>query len=144
MLRRIYLTLTAGLLILTPCQADDQDAKALEGTWIPQSGELSGSPFPEAILKTIKLEIKDGKYTVTAGAAVDKGIAKIDSSKKPKEMDIMGTEGPNKGKTIPVIYEIDGDTLKVCYELAGKERPKSFKTESGSMTLTIVYKREKP
>ena len=67
----------------------------------------------------------------------------MDPSVKPKAMDITGTEGPNKGKIIQAIYELDGDTWKVCYDLSGKERPKSFKTESGTMALLVVYKRGK-
>jgi uncharacterized protein (TIGR03067 family) len=58
-------------------------------------------------------------------------------------MDITGTDGPNKGKTFPAIYELDGDTLKVCYDLSGKERPKALKTESGTMTFLVIYKRVK-
>ena len=134
-----------GLLVFASAGAlaDDKDLKALDGTWIPQSGELGGSKFPDEILKKIELVTKDGKYTVTADKQVDKGSIKIDAAKKPKHMDIVGGEGPNKGKTFPAIYEIDGDILKICYDLSGKERPKEFKTASGTMTLLIVYKKAK-
>src|SRR4051794_40819519 len=36
-------------------------------------------------------------------------------------MDITGTSGPNKGKTILAIYEQKGDTLRICYDLSGKK-----------------------
>ena len=29
----------------------------------------------------------------------------------PKAMEVTGTDGPNKGKTFPAIYELKGDTL---------------------------------
>ena len=35
-------------------------------------------------------------------------------------MDITGTNGPNKGKTFLVIYELKGDELRVCYDLSGE------------------------
>jgi uncharacterized protein (TIGR03067 family) len=59
-------------------------------------------------------------------------------------MDITGTDGPNKGKTILAIYERDGDTLRVCYDLSGKSRPTEFKTETGTQLFLVTYKREKP
>jgi uncharacterized protein (TIGR03067 family) len=140
---RFCLTVVACLGVLAVSKADEKDSKALNGTWLPQSGEFGGNKFPDEVLKTIKLEIKDGVYTVTVGNAVDKGTAKIDASKKPKEMDIAGTDGPNKGKMFPAIYELDGDTLKICYDLGGKDRPKAFKSESGTMTFLATYKRAK-
>ncbi len=65
------------------------------------------------LLKTIKLVIKDDKYTVTVGEKTDQGTLKRDTKAKPMTLDIVGTEGPNKGKTILAIYELKGDTLKV-------------------------------
>jgi uncharacterized protein (TIGR03067 family) len=63
---------------------------------------------------------------------------------KPKELDIVGTDGPNKGKTILAIYEQDGDTLRICYDLSGKGRPTEFKTKEGTQSFLVTYVREKP
>jgi len=93
---------------------------------------------------TIKLVVKDDKYTVTVGKTVDQGTVKLNPAAQPKEMDITGTDGPNKGKTILAIYERDGDTLRVCYDLSGKGRPKTFKTKEGTQLFLVTYKREKP
>jgi uncharacterized protein (TIGR03067 family) len=57
-------------------------------------------------------------------------------------MDITGTAGPNKGKTIPAIYEVTADTLKVCYALEGP-RPDAFRTGPGDKRLLVSYKRAK-
>jgi uncharacterized protein (TIGR03067 family) len=122
-----------------------EDLKMLDGTWQPVSGELAGEKFPEDNLKTLTLVIKDGKYTVTAGKMTDKGTFTVDPSKKPKEMDIVGTEGPTKDKKYLTIYELTDDTLKVCYSpLDGKERPKEFKTTERGKELLFIYKRQKP
>ena len=88
---------------------------------------------------------RDGKYTVTVGTKSDKGTVKLDPSKQPMAaLDITGTEGPNKGKTILAIYEKTGDTVKVCYDLSGKARPTEFKTMKGTQLFLIAYHREKP
>ena len=120
------------------------DTKSLDGTWLPTSAELGGEKFPDEIRKTIKLVIDDGKYTVTVGAKSDKGTLNVDSSKKLKEMDVVGTEGPNKGTTFLAIYEITDDTLKICYDLSSKARPSEFKTEKNTKLFLVTYKREKP
>jgi len=116
----------------------------IEGTWLPAAAELGGKAFPDEIRKTIKLVVKDDRYTVTVGKQVDQGTVKLDPAAKPKALDITGTEGPNKGKTIRAIYERDGDTLRVCYDLSGKGRPTEFKTRAGTQLFLVTYRREKP
>ncbi len=137
----------AAMLLSIPFNAraaDPKDADALQGTWLPTEAEFNGKPFPEDVRKSIKLVVKDDKYTVTVGKETDKGTVKLNVSAKPKEMDIIGTDGPNKDKKFLAIYEIDGDTLKICYDLGGKNRPTEFKTKEGSALFLATYKREKP
>jgi uncharacterized protein (TIGR03067 family) len=132
----------AGLLWFAAARADD--AKDVQGTWEPTSAVLNGQKFPDDMLKTIRLVLTDGKYALKLGEQTDAGTIKLDPTKKPKEMDITGTEGPNKDKTFPCIYELKGDTLTVCYSLDGKDRPKEFKAETGSGQFLATYKRAKP
>jgi uncharacterized protein (TIGR03067 family) len=115
----------------------------MEGTWLPVEAELGGQKFPDEVLKTLKLMVSDGKYTVTVGEKIDKGTIKLEPSSKPKAMDVTGTEGPNKGKTFPAIYELTGDTLRVCYDLEGKKRPTEFKTVKDTQQFLVTYKRDK-
>lgn len=146
MSRRLFLSLGILAILCTPAYADksQDDLKAMEGTWIPVSGELAGGVYPPDELKKIKLVIKGEAYTVTVDSKEDKGTVKLDSAKAPKQIDITGTEGPNKGKTIASIYEfVDKDTFRVCYALAG-ERPSEFKTAKGEVKFLVTYKREKP
>ena len=123
---------------------DAKDGDTIQGTWLPATAELGGKMFPDEVRKTIKLVVKDDKYTVTVGEAVDQGTVKLNPAAKPKEMDITGTDGPNKGKTFLAIYERDGDTLRVCYDLSGKSRPTEFKTKEGTSLFLVTYKRDKP
>jgi uncharacterized protein (TIGR03067 family) len=118
--------------------------ETIQGTWLPSTAELAGQKFPDETLKMMKLVVKDDQYTVTVGTELDKGTVKLNPSAKPKALDITGTEGPNKGKMIPAIYERSGDTLKICYNLGGKSRPTEFKTKAGTQLFFVTYKREKP
>jgi hypothetical protein len=54
------------------------------------------------------------------------------------------SEGPLAGRTLRGIYEIEGDTQKVCLPLEeGAGRPKEFTSKPGSGHLLQVFKREK-
>jgi uncharacterized protein (TIGR03067 family) len=123
--------------------ADDKDKPSSDGTWIPTRAELGGNKLPDDVLKTIKLVLEGDKYTVTIGSEVDKGTVKMDAKAKPMTMDIVGTEGPNKGKTILAICEMSGDTMKVCYDVSGKNRPKTFESKPDTLLFLATYKRMK-
>ena len=136
-------------MILFTAGAWSQDAagerKLIQGTWLPTAAELSENPLDEATLKTMKLVVEGDKYNITVGnSPFDKGIIRIDPAAKPKIMDIIGTDGPNKGKTFLAIYELNGDTLRICYDLTGKVRPTEFKTRKGELLFLATYKRAKP
>ena len=142
MLRSLFAALFLTLSMWGHSRGDD--AKSMDGTWLPSAAELGGEKFPDEIRKTMKLVLEDGKYTVTVGKNPDRGTVKVDSSKKPKELDIVGTEGPNKGKTILAIYELTDDTLRICYDLSFKARPTEFKTSKETKLFLVTYTREKP
>jgi uncharacterized protein (TIGR03067 family) len=128
------------------CGDDEKVKKAraeMNGTWIPSEAELDGEKLPEKLIKSIKLVVKDEKYTVTVGELVDEGTVTLDLDSDPTGMEIKGTKGPNDGKTIPAIYELKDDVLKVCYNLEGKDRPKEFKTTAGSKFYMVTYKKDK-
>jgi uncharacterized protein (TIGR03067 family) len=140
------------LMVILPFAASARLAVAVEdkeeglsGTWLPLSAELGKQKLPNASLKIMKLVLTETTYVVDVADDVDKGTVKLDASKTPKAMDITGTEGPNKGKTILAIYELKGDTLRICYDLKGKARPREFTAMADQAPLFLVtYKRVKP
>ncbi len=145
MLLKPFVALTLVLTFsLAAWGGGGKDGDSIQGTWLPSAAELGGKAFPDEVRKSMKLVVKDDKYTVTVGKAVDQGTVKLNPKAKPKALDIAGTDGPNKGKTILAIYERDGDTLRVCYDLSGKGRPAEFKTKEGTPLFLVTYKREKP
>lgn len=119
-------------------------ADPLDGTWLPQTAEMAGNKLPPAFTEGMKLVIDGEKYLVTTKEGPDAGTVKVDRSTDPKGIDIKGTEGPNKGKTIPAIFELKGDMLKVCYNLGGAERPASFETRQRTKLFLVTYQRAKP
>src|SRR6476620_11167751 len=124
-------------------QKAPDDQKTLQGDWIPVKAELAGPPMPEAVLKTISLKLIKNEYEVLVGDKPDKGTWTIDATTKPKSMKIVGVKGPNKGKAFPAIYELAGDTLRVCYDLSGAKSPTEFKTKADTKLYLVTYKRTK-
>jgi len=119
------------------------DAKAVQGSWTPAKAELAGRPMTDDVLKTISLKLDNRRYEVFVGNKPDRGTYTIDSTTKPKSMTITGTGGPNNGKTFPAIYELEGDTLRICYDLSGAKRPAEFKTSAGAKLYLVTYTRKK-
>ncbi len=119
------------------------DAKRVLGTWKPVTAEAGGKSLPEEFIKSTTLVLTGGKYTVTIGKQTDEGTWKSDATNKPRTLDITGTKGPNQGKTILAIYELKGDSLRVCYDLSGKARPKEFKTMPDTALFLVEYKRQR-
>ena len=138
----IFLAVGASLNAFA-ASSPEADAKTVQGNWLPAQAELAGQPLPEAVLKSIRLKLDQGKYEVYVGGNPDKGSYTIDSTSKPKGMTITGTEGPNRGKTFPAIYELKGDTLRICYDLSGAKRPTEFKSLAGTKLYLVTYSRQK-
>ena len=113
----------------------------VDGIWIPIEAGLGGDKYPDAILKTMKLTMSGGEYTVNIGEMIDKGTVTFDLNSNPAAIDIEGTKGPNKGKTFLAIYEQTGDILRICYDLQGQNRPTEFKTMRGTQQFLVTYTR---
>lgn len=122
-----------------PPTAHEHDGKMIEGTWVIVEAELSGQKLPEEGLKGSKLILRQGSYRF----GDDQGEYKLSPAEKFKAMDIAGRAGPNAGKSFLAIYELKGETLKICYDLAGKARPQEFKTAAGTQQFLVTYRREK-
>ncbi len=143
MFRKRIAALVLVVSVSSIAWSDDAKDDTLDGTWLVSSAELGGKQLPDEFRKSVKLVIKGDKYTVTVEKqGDDEGTVKLMPSEMPKAMDITGTKGPNKGKTIRAIYEHSGEKLRVCYDLSGKKRPTEFKTQEGTPLFLVDYKRK--
>ena len=137
----VCLAAVASLSAFTAGSFDD--AKAVQGSWQPVRAELAGQPMADAVLKIISLKLDNGKYEVFVGSEPDRGTYTLDMKSKPRGMSVTGTDGVNQGKTFPAIYELKGDTLRICYDLSGAKRPTEFKSVAGTKLYLVTYARKK-
>jgi uncharacterized protein (TIGR03067 family) len=122
----------------------EKEVRKFQGTWTFESCEAGGKALPAGELKGLILTFEGDKHTVKKGDdVIQAGTQKLDPSKSPKTIDVTMTEGVNKGAVMLGIYEINGETLKVCFDAEGKKRPTQFKSASGSATFVNVHKRVK-
>ena len=143
MLRLLCVGVVIAMTLPAVAADEVDDEKAMQGTWTPTKAELAGAAMPEAVVKSIVLKLTEGKYEATVAGQLDRGTWKLDKAAKPKGLTITGTEGPNKDKTYPCIYELQGDTLRVCYDLSGKKAPTEFATAAGTQLYLVTYARRR-
>src|SRR5688572_16398114 len=141
----LVLTASTG----TGARADDKadvakELKKFQGTWTFESLEAGGKKLAADVFKEMTVTFEGDKYSVKMGDMVVEAVTlKLNPSKSPKTLDAKVTDGPNKGNLILGIYEIDGDTLKVCFDEKGVKRPTEFKTAADSQATLVVHKRAK-
>lgn len=139
----VVLTVSGGTGPRTDKADVEKELKKFQGTWTFESVVAGGKKVPADAFKGVTITFEGDKYTVQKGdEVIQAATQKLDPSKSPKALDVTVAEGPNKGTVILGIYEISGDTLKVCFDPEGKQRPTQFKSASGSQTL-VVHKRAK-
>jgi uncharacterized protein (TIGR03067 family) len=119
------------------------DLKKLQGTWKFIVHEMDGKSLPKEDVAKTTITFVGDKWTVKQDdKVVQGGTHKLDSSKKPGQVDAVITEGEGKGGTMTGIYELTKDKLKVCFDIKGKERPTTFSSEGGRM-LAVIERQKK-
>lgn len=139
------LALTFLLAANPPANQDKavkEELDKLQGTWRITSLEMDGKPIPQEFLKEAKIIVKGDKFESRVGVPYT-GTVKIDPTQKPKTIDLVFESGPEKGNTSLGIYELDGDTWKICLGVNTMERPTEFAAKPGTGFALEKLTREK-
>ena len=107
----------------------NEHLESLQGHWDVTSLEVDGTAFPVAGARII---IEDDRFISLAMGSAYGGTVTADSSTNPKTFSLHFTEGPETGNTNHGIYELDGDTWKICLNINGGPAPAAFATSPGS------------
>ena len=121
-----------------------QDLEKLQGDWQCTAMTVDGMQLPDDDVQALFRTIKGNQYTVTRyEKGIGKGTLKLDTSKSPHTIDSTPAGAAGKGGPILGIYEISGQTLKLCLARPGQERPKDFTSKPGSGYILSVWTRER-
>jgi uncharacterized protein (TIGR03067 family) len=144
-MRQLPVLLVVALVAAVAIGAEPKENHGADGTWVIAAMEMGGTKIPAEALKKegAKLTLDGEKWTLKMGDEAGAGTSKVDATKHPTEMDITTTEGPHKGSVIKAIVERTSDTMKVCFDNSGNERPKEFSTKDKPTYILIEYSREK-
>jgi uncharacterized protein (TIGR03067 family) len=142
---RLLTLLLAGLFAGTLPAADDKkdkpkDEETIVGVWkVEKLDDGSGKELPaEEVGKMRLIFSKEGKLVSRQSfGGESKGEYKLDTSAKPKAIDITESQQPTFG-----IYELDGDSLKICVG-QNKTRPTDLKPDNKAGHVLLTLKRVK-
>jgi uncharacterized protein (TIGR03067 family) len=133
-----------------PAEKDvPKELKALQGVWkitAVEQGGRNAATFGPAGVDRPPLVIVGNSYVLANHA----GTLKADPDKK--EADLSISEGRYKGQTLPALFEVSGDTLKLAVPTlsartrggkpADLERPKELKSETGTRYMLYTFERD--
>jgi RNA polymerase sigma factor (sigma-70 family) len=126
----------------------DQDR--LQGTW-----EFVAVAQGDKTIRKEDLGKNDGRWdTITftgdewravnlnsGGKAVEfHGRFKLDPSRKPKAIDLTPADGEARGEIMPGLYEVDGDSLRLCLR-DRPSRPAALDSREVAKTYLLTFKR---
>ena len=147
MTQRVFTATALTVLLFVPAllRADDvpKGDKDLDGDWTGVSAFSDGDDLGKPPGGRFVLTVKGDAITIQIGDETHTGKAKIDPAKTPKVIDMVPDDGPEKGKTVPGVYEIKGDELRICTAEPDKDRPTEVSSKKGSGWMLITCKRVK-
>lgn len=145
-MRALLLVIGVGLALGTVGRSADaaKDLEKLQGAWVAEEIFHNGKDYSKYKFRFV---VKDNQMLVEGNDEVKKDYAKItfklDPSTTPPCLDLMVSVGGQEGAKMEGIYEVKGDTLKLCVNVFGQDRPNAFKSEDGSSVALVVLKRDK-
>lgn len=119
-------------------QFDNPEIKKFQGRWQLTEFELAGGTLSVEEVKALDttLTIEGNSYTLNGkGVKPVFGRVAVDPSQSPPTLVRIETDRKNDLYTW-CIYEIKGDTLRLCQDVKGKGRPTEFKATENSTVVT--------
>jgi uncharacterized protein (TIGR03067 family) len=145
-MRRLSLLFAVLIVVLllgsdSSKEYDDQtESVGILGTWRLTEREVDGNKA--VVYGEIVQTYRIGTYTIDGNGPAWQGRYRTDPGANPPRLDWYHSNGPFAGKTIKLIYQIDGDTLRIAFIADGdnSRRPQGFNDKGVSIG---IYKRVK-
>jgi uncharacterized protein (TIGR03067 family) len=106
-----------------------QDLDELQGNWNIVSMEIDGQEMTGG---GSRIEVRGDRFSSIGMGCTYEGTVAVHEATKPKSFELHFEKGPEKGNVNFGIYELDGDTWKICLATRGSEPPKEFAAPPGT------------
>jgi uncharacterized protein (TIGR03067 family) len=119
------------------------DLARLQGRWVTRAGPRG------KILVVLDVEGRKARVEITTPQGLKfnaTGELRLNESVAPRALDWVGFTGLDSQDLpdIPAIYEIDGETFKVCNGGPNNARPSEFKPGGNVLADLHIFRRDKP
>jgi len=124
-------------------------AKQLWGTWAVIRAELGGEPMPPEVAAHVEIEFDaESAYRARfSGEISDAGYFEIfpqTESHPHHRITLHGEVGTNAGRTLPGIFQLRGDRLKLCLALKGNAPPNAFTSSDADCANALATANSAP
>jgi uncharacterized protein (TIGR03067 family) len=143
-MRRLGLLLCTCLLAgcgIAPAADKADDTRNWQGTWKMVACTANG----ESQSGDVQWIVSSDHYNIRldGNTGTDPYPFQLDPSHKRIDVHHHDTPKGTWGGHLKGIYEIKGDSLKVCYDLKGQQYPQSFDAGQGSGQVLYQFQRER-
>jgi len=110
------------------------DIDSIQGSWRQVAFEADGLPNAVDEYSDAGVTVFSGNdFTVYSsdGSVMLRGVFTLNEQSDPKAVDWIDAMGPDAGKVLPGIYELDGDRFVFVAGESGGPRPTRFATRPG-------------
>jgi len=120
------------------------DLRKLQGIWRIVEAEYDGKKEPDEETHKYSWSFRNSEYTVLLnGKFAEAWDVKLGSNGLYKTIDSTGSVSKGfAARKVTGIYEISGNTLRICYDLTGNGRPDEFKAPAGSRRVSYLFQRQ--
>lgn len=140
-MRRLQIASFCCLLFasLSSQAAADDDLARWQGTWKLVACTYNGEPQPA----NMQWVVSGDHYNIRLDGKMGTDPYTFKLDPRQKRIDVFHHETPKGtwGGSFKGIYEIKGDSLKVCYDGKGQRYPQSFAAGRGSGHVLYVFQR---
>jgi uncharacterized protein (TIGR03067 family) len=115
----------------------------IEGEWPMVSAVIDGKPLAAEMVKWCTRITRGNVTQILAGpqSMLDAEFT-LDATRTPHHIDYVNRSGKNKGKRQAGIYELAGETLRICTGPPGGTRPADFTSTTGDGRSYTVWRRQ--
>lgn len=141
-MRRLKIVLFIGLIAawsVSFASPESDDTQALQGTWKLVSCVANGGP-QTADMQWI---VSGNQYTVRLNGQSEgvPYVFKLDTKQKHIDAVHHDTPAGTYGGRFKGIYDVQENTLRVCYDLKGQKYPTSFDAPRGCTQVLYEFQR---